>query len=102
MFLVIASAAGVMATATVMFSPFIMPMSAMPMPTMHEDMHQGAGQEQQEWQIRHDMGPVLGEQEITGDGKEAQKVPVDTSCAMLRHVMLIHDSTPWRALKGRL
>ena len=102
MFLIIASAAGVMATATVMFSPFSVSMSAMPMPTMHEDMHQRAGQEQQEWQIRHDMGPVLGEQEITGDGKEAQKVPVDTSCAMLGHVMLIHDSTPWRALKGRL
>ncbi|WP_443218356.1 hypothetical protein [Pseudomonas sp. SBT1-2] len=69
MFLVIASVAGVMATATVMFSPVSVSMSAMP--TMHEDMHQGAGQEQQEWQIRHDMGPVLGEQEITDDGKEA-------------------------------
>lgn len=75
MFLVIASVAGVMATATVMFSPVRVSMPAMPMPmpmpTMHEDMHQGAGQEQQEWQIRHDMGPVLGEQEITDDGKEA-------------------------------
>ncbi|AZE23591.1 hypothetical protein C4K08_3164 [Pseudomonas chlororaphis subsp. aureofaciens] len=41
MFLVIASVAGVMATATAMFSPVSVSMSAMPMPTMHEDMHQG-------------------------------------------------------------
>lgn len=43
MFLVIASVAGVMATATAMFSPVSvsMPAMPMPMPTMHEDMHQG-------------------------------------------------------------
>jgi hypothetical protein len=44
MFLVIASAAGVMATATAMFTTFTMLTSAMPMPTVHEKMHQWTGQ----------------------------------------------------------
>jgi hypothetical protein len=44
MLLAIASAGVLMATATVMLTTFTMLMSAMPMPTVHEKMHQWTGQ----------------------------------------------------------
>ncbi|AGA70991.1 hypothetical protein HB13667_09780 [Pseudomonas putida] len=38
-----------------------------PMSSMHEDMHQRTGEQQQIRQGSNDMGKVLGEQEVDGD-----------------------------------
>ena len=43
------------------------------MGAMHEQVHQRASEEQQPWQEGHDVGIVLGNQEVPADGQEAYK-----------------------------
>lgn len=64
-------------------------------PAMHEQMHERTGQQQQEWQVGNDVGPVLGQQEVPGNGKEAEEEPVDTTGAALGDVMGSHGGAPW-------
>jgi hypothetical protein len=65
--------------------------SAMPtVSMMHKQMHQRTGQQQQKWQVRNDVSPVLGQQEVRGNGKEAEEEPVDTAGAANGNVMGFH------------
>jgi hypothetical protein len=43
------------------------------MAVMHEDVHQRAGQQQQERQRTQEVGAVLAEQEVSGNGTEEEQ-----------------------------
>ncbi|CAD5378497.1 exported hypothetical protein [Pseudomonas sp. OF001] len=83
------------ATATVRTMPFTLPtlmsfMPSMTMTAMHEQVHQGTGQQQQKWEIGYDVGPMLGEQKISGDGKKSKKEPIGTACVAKSTVVSGH------------
>ena len=40
--------------------------------TMHEQMHEWAGEQQKPWQKRNHMRCVLSDQEVASDGEKAQ------------------------------
>jgi hypothetical protein len=80
------------ATERVMLTAIGLFVTAMPtVSTMHEQMHERTGQQQQEWQVGNDVGPVLGQQEVPGDGKKAEEEPVDTAGAAMGNIMASHN-----------
>ena len=71
---------------------------ALLMSTMHKQVHKRTGKQQQKWQIGNDMGPVLGQQEIAGDGEKTKEEPVGAASAMKRNLMSFHAHYRYIAL----
>jgi hypothetical protein len=52
--------------------------------TVHEEVHQGAGKQQQEGEEAEQMRPMLGEQEKAGNGQETDENPTNPGRCSLR------------------
>jgi hypothetical protein len=62
----------------------------MAVPAVHEDMHQGAGRQQQPRQQAEHVGAVLADKEKPGDGGEAQKNPPSPPCLVPDPIVFGH------------
>jgi hypothetical protein len=73
-------------------------MAAMaPVPAMHEDMHQGASEDQKPWQHTEQMRPVLRPQIKGGDDRKADQDDAAAGTKQAAEAMLgicCHDLPP--------
>ena len=66
--------------------------------TVHEDMHQGAGQKEQPREEWNDMGPMLRDEEIAGDCEKPEQddVRARREEAWLVVIMVVFHFSPPR------
>ncbi|AEG71076.1 hypothetical protein RSPO_m00435 (plasmid) [Ralstonia solanacearum Po82] len=67
-------------------------MMSMAVTTMHEQVHERTCGEQQEWQERNDVGPMLAPKEIRDDQQKADQYQLrscDSRCGLARLPMLV-------------
>jgi hypothetical protein len=72
-------------------------------PSVHEDMQQGAGKQDQEREESEEVCPVLGEKEKARDGQKREQHPLGPGlepAAAVRTVLMFHQSSAKVAMRS--